>query len=181
MAQTFDLNRNHFELFGIAPRFGIDLDALNRSYRRIQGEVHPDRFTHLPGAAQRSAMQWATHVNGAYQTLKSPQARARYLIELGGAALDERGGTGLPVAFLTEQMEWREKVEAARERQDSAELSALEQESEAEMQQCCLELERTLDRERDLDASRVGLYRLMFLDKLSAEIGDAIEAIETAT
>jgi molecular chaperone HscB len=181
MPQTFDLNRNHFELFGITPRFALDLDALSRAYRELQSEVHPDRFAHLSDAEQRAAMQWATHVNGAYQTLKSPQARAKYLLELSGAAVDEHAGAGLPSEFLMEQMEWREKAEAAREHHNSEELSVLERESEAGLQQCYTELETALDREHDLAAARLALFRLMFLDKLRDEIGDALEAIETAS
>jgi molecular chaperone HscB len=181
MPQSFDLNRNHFELFGVAPRFRIDIDALNRAYRGIQSEVHPDRFAHLSGAEQRAAMQWATHVNGAYQTLKSPQARAKYLLELQGDAVDEHASAGLPAAFLMEQLEWREKVEAAREQGKPAELSVLERESEAGLQRCYAELESALDGARDLAAARLALFRLMFLDKLREEIGDALEAIATAS
>jgi molecular chaperone HscB len=181
MPQTFDLNRNHFELFSLEPRFGVDMDALNGAYRGILSEVHPDRFAHLSDAEQRVAMQWATHVNGAYQTLKSPQARAKYLVELGGGAIDERGSTALPAVFLLEQMEWRERVEAARERQDGEELSVLERESEAALKQCYAKLERSLDREHDMDASRLGLFRLMFLDKLREEIGVALETIEASS
>jgi molecular chaperone HscB len=181
MPQSFDLNRNHFELFGIAPRFGIDIDALNRAYRGIQSEVHPDRFAHLSGAEQRAAMQWATHVNGAYQTLKSPQARAKYLLALNGEVIDEHAGAGLPTAFLMEQMEWHEKVEAAREQGKPEELSVLERECEAGLQRCYAELESALDDARDLAAARLALFRLMFLDKLREEIGDALEAIATAS
>jgi molecular chaperone HscB len=181
MPQTFNLNRNHFELFGLAPLFALDLDALNHAYRGIQSEVHPDRFAHLSDAEQRAAMQWATHVNGAYQTLKQPQARAKYLLELKGEAVDEHGSAGLPAEFLLEQMEWHERVEAAREHHNGEELSALECESEAGLRQCHAALEAALDRGHDLAAARLTLFRLMFLDKLHAEIGDAIEAMETAS
>jgi len=181
MPQSFDLNRNHFELFGLAPRFRIDIDALNRAYRGIQSEVHPDRFAHLSGAEQRTAMQWATHVNGAYQILKSPQARAKYLLELDGETVDEHGSAGLPTAFLMEQMEWHEKVETAREQGKPEELSVLERECEAGLQGCYVELEGALDGAPDSAVARLALFRLMFLDKLREEIGDALDAIATAS
>lgn len=180
MQQTFDFNRNHFELFGIEPRFGIEMAALDKAYRQLQSKVHPDRFVHMPDAERRVAMQWATHVNGAYRTLRYPQDRAKYLLELAGAAFDENAGTTLPAELLMEQIEWREKLEAAGKRHDAEELSALEKECAEALRECRAELERTLDRERDLAAARLALFRLMYLDKLESEIGDALETIATA-
>jgi molecular chaperone HscB len=180
MPQTFDLTRNHFDLFGIAPGFAIDLPALDSAYRGIQNEVHPDKFAHLPAAEQRIAMQWATHVNEAYRTLKSPQARAKYLLELKGEAADEHGSAGLPPAFLMEQMEWREQVEAARDAGDSKVLAELDEESRSALKAVHAELARTLDREGDNETARQALFRLMFLDKLREEIGDALESMDTA-
>jgi molecular chaperone HscB len=179
MPQTFDLTRNHFELFGIEPRFAVDLEALNRAWRSVQNEVHPDRFVHLPAAEQRAAMQWATHVNGAFQTLKSPQARAKYLLELKGEPVDEEGRADLPAEFLMEQMEWRERVGTAADTGDAAALAALEQETAGALLQSHAALAAALDRDGDLGAAKQALFRLMFLVKLRAEIGDALEAAET--
>jgi molecular chaperone HscB len=181
MSSAFDFNRNHFELFGLEPRFGIEMDALDRAYRELQSKVHPDRFAHLPQAERRAAMQWAIQVNGAYQILKSPQARAQYLIELKGESVENHGGGGLPTSFLMEQMEWREKVEAAHEANDLAALTALLQESTGAQRDLHAELERLLDRGHDPKAAKLALFRLMFLDKLREEIGDAADTIHTLT
>ena len=35
---------SHFELFGLAPAFALETEALERSYRDIQSRVHPDRY-----------------------------------------------------------------------------------------------------------------------------------------
>ena len=78
---------DHFELFGLAPRFAIDLDALERAYKDVQGRVHPDRFASGTAAERRVAMQWATRANEAYATLRNPQKRAQYLCELNGVDL----------------------------------------------------------------------------------------------
>jgi molecular chaperone HscB len=177
MPQTFDLTRNHFELFGIAPRFAVDMTALDNAYRGIQNEVHPDKFAHLLAGEQRTAMQWATHVNEAYRTLKSPQARAKYLLQMNGAQVDEHGSANLPPQFLMEQMEWRESLEVARDKNDGTALAALERASDDELRKLHLDLERRLDREQDMDAARLDLFRLMFLDKLREEIGDALESM----
>ena len=180
MTQAFDLNRNHFELFGMAPRFKLDMAALDMAYRNLQSQVHPDKFAHLSGAEQRAAMQRATHVNGAYQTLKSPLFRARYLIELAGIETGDEANRALPAAFLMEQMEWRESVEAARERGDADALAVLDRNSSDAIRQRHAELEQALDVKHDGEVARRSLYHLMFLDKLREEIGDALDSIATA-
>jgi len=178
MPQSFDLNRNHFELFGVRQAFDVDLAAVEGAYRDIQAQVHPDRFARLSGAERRASMQWATHVNGAFQTLKSPLARAKYLIELAGGDTEARNHGALPPAFLAEQMEWREKVETARDARDLAALSALDSETAADIRNAQSGLGRALDLDHDLSAAKSALFHLMFLDKLRTEIHDALEALE---
>ena len=73
---------DHFSLFGLEPRFGLDNDHLIRAYRTVQAHVHPDRYAGAGAAEQRAALQWATLANEAYQVLNSPVRRAAYLCEL---------------------------------------------------------------------------------------------------
>jgi molecular chaperone HscB len=179
MPQAFDFNRTHFELFGLVPRFAVDSAALDQAYRALQSQVHPDKFAHLSEPERRAAMQWATQVNGAYQTLKSPQQRAKYLIELAGGIVDNQGNAGLPPEFLMEQMEWREQVEAARDAGEIPALNALARDAADQIQSLHAELAKTIDQERDFAAARLVLFRLMFLDKLREEIADALDELDT--
>ena len=39
-----DPRHDHFALFGLPPRFAIDEASLEQAYRRVQSQVHPDRF-----------------------------------------------------------------------------------------------------------------------------------------
>jgi len=79
-ASTFEVLKNHFELFGLTPAYALDLDHLDRAYRDIQAEVHPDRFAHAGDAERRASMQMTTQVNEAHRVLKSPVQRARYIL-----------------------------------------------------------------------------------------------------
>jgi len=36
-----NLNENHFQIFGVPARFGMDLEALETRYHELQREVHP--------------------------------------------------------------------------------------------------------------------------------------------
>jgi len=48
----------------------------------LQQEFHPDRFASKGDVDKRLAVQTASLINQAYDTLKSPLKRAQYLLEL---------------------------------------------------------------------------------------------------
>ena len=75
---------NYFELFNLPVQFAIDRNSLDNAYREIQNLVHPDRFVTATEAEKRTAMQWATMANDAYQILRDPLRRSIYLCELNG-------------------------------------------------------------------------------------------------
>ncbi|MGB8600480.1 MAG: Fe-S protein assembly co-chaperone HscB, partial [Burkholderiales bacterium] len=105
-----DFSKNYFDLFGLEKKFSVPQEVLDRAYRDIQSQIHPDKFSHAGEAEKRLSMQWATRANEAYQTLKKPLARARYLLQLHGVDTQEETNTAMPTGFLMEQMEWREAV-----------------------------------------------------------------------
>ena len=72
-----DFNADHFTLFGLPRSFRIDVTALDRRYREIAAQVHPDKFVQAADAERRLSLQWATRVNEAYQTLKESLPRAQ--------------------------------------------------------------------------------------------------------
>src|SRR5687767_15645461 len=105
--------QSHFDLFGLAPTFSIEGEALERSYREIQSRVHPDRFAHAGDAERRASMQWTTRVNEAYRILQDPVQRAKHLLELQGIDVGFETNTQMPTDFLLRQLELREELEAA--------------------------------------------------------------------
>ena len=104
---------NHFELFQLPVGFDIDLGALTARYRDLQRSVHPDRFASAPDRDRRTSMQAATQLNDAFQTLKDPMRRARYMLELAGVHMDDQD-TAMEPEFLMEQMELREALDEAK-------------------------------------------------------------------
>jgi molecular chaperone HscB len=166
-----DLNQNHFELFGLPRTFQLDAQALDARYRELQREVHPDRFATASDAERRASMQMATRVNEAYRTLKSPLARARYLLELQGVDLGTETNTAMPAAFLAEQMEWREGLEEADRLGDACSLTRLKHEVGEEMDRTFAALTSQLDR-GDHEAAAGTVRKLMFYDRLSEEVAD---------
>ena len=171
-----NFHQNHFELFGLPQRFQLDLAQLDEAYRAIQSQVHPDRFVGASDAERRVSMQSATQVNEAYRTLKSPLARARYLLALQGVDVASESNTAMPAEFLMQQMQWRESVEDAAHQPDA--LAALARRLAGEMKDQYADLERCLDRQDDYAPAAESVRKLMFLERLREEIGDALEGAD---
>ena len=175
---TPEFARNHFDLLGLPVGFAVDAARLERGYRDLQSQVHPDRFAASPESERRVAMQWAARANEAYRTLRDPVARARYLLQLRGYDTEEETNTAMPPDFLMQQMEWREEVAQARAASDATELKKLRSALDGARSEMLLQHERALDADNNFDAGCSLVRKLRFLDKLDREIDDALEPLE---
>ena len=171
---------NHFQLFDLPVQFDLDLDQLNQRYRKVQSEVHPDRFAAASAAERLKSMQLATLTNEAYQTLKQPTARARYLLQLQGIDTQEESNTAMPTDFLMLQMEWREALEEAVDNSDIAALDKLLLEMRKTARQLEQTLQQQLDHERTLEQAAGTVRKLSFIDKAQADVEQAIARLEDA-
>ncbi len=169
---------NHFELFGLQPAYTLELEQLERAYREIQARIHPDRFAQAGDAERRASMQWTTHVNEAYRILKSPVQRGKYLLGLQGVDVAFESNTAMPAEFLAQQMEWRERVEEALEGRDAAALDALRARLHDERRALEARIAERIDRQHDAAGAADLVRRLMFLEKLDADIDAAFETME---
>ncbi|HED40602.1 MAG TPA: Fe-S protein assembly co-chaperone HscB [Chromatiales bacterium] len=107
-------SKDYFQLFNFPAVYDIDRDALTQRYRDMQGLIHPDRFVNATEKERRMSVQLTALINEAYNVLKSPLARARYLLQQRGVDIDD-SVTSKDIAFLTEQIELRERLEEARQ------------------------------------------------------------------
>ena len=173
-----DLKQDYFALFGLVPAFDIDVERLEQAYLDIQGRVHPDRFAHATDTEKRQSMQWATHANEAFRTLKNPLTRGHYLLELRGVDPAFDTNTAMSAEFLMEQMEWREAVMEARAGGDHHELEHLYNRLTNDMKSRYDELAALIDDAGDHATAADRVRRLMFLEKLLHEIDDAIASLD---
>jgi molecular chaperone HscB len=162
-----NLSDDDFRLFGLAPRFAQDRAAIDERWKQLQREAHPDRFAAQGAASQRIAMQWSVRINEAYRRLKNPLARAAYLCELRGAAIDAERNTAMPSDFLMEQMEWREALDDAA---TEADLDALQQRLDAARAQRLGAIEQALDERDDPLVAAQQVRALMFIERFAHDV-----------
>lgn len=168
-----ELERNYFELFGFAPDFALDTALLAERYRAMQRQFHPDRFAHAADAERRLAVQLTAHLNEAYQTLRDPMRRGRYLLQLAGVDTQEETDTVMDPEFLMEQMSLRERLEDAGEA--AGELQSLAGELDARYERQLADLAAAFAARNYADA-RARVRELQFLGKVRDEVATRQEA-----
>jgi molecular chaperone HscB len=168
----------YFSLFGFEASFALDRDELTHRYRELQKAVHPDRYANAGESERLMAVSQAARINDAFQTLRDPISRARYLLQqYGGNWQDEQ--TIQDKAFLFEQMELREELEGL---QADRELDALEAFAKRVRSLEALQ-EQKLAREfadlahLHLVQGRTEIQKLMFFRKLREETEQEINAV----
>jgi molecular chaperone HscB len=170
--------KDHFALFGLPRAYAVDRTELERLYRDVQARVHPDKHAHLGDTERRVAMQWATQVNEAYQTLRDPLRRARYLLHLAGHDAAIETNTAMPAEFLMEQMELREAVAEARATANATHLDDLHGRLRQEIAVQHEELRQAIDDRHDYARAGDIVRQSMFQEKLLSDIDAALEATE---
>src|SRR4051812_31347288 len=174
-----DFSRNHFELFGLPAHFRFDPARLDRAYRTLQSEVHPDRFATANDADRRAALQSSARVNEAYRALKDPVMRAQYLLSLRGIDALAETDTQLPLDFLEHQLERREAASHAFEARDVEAIEALLAAIRAEYAELEAHLAALLDTDKAWDAARMRVRELKFLGKLAADVDAMLGELES--
>ncbi len=179
-----DFSKNYFELFGLPVDYVVDTDHLSTHYRELQKAVHPDRFANSTEQERRLSMQGAVHINEAYETLKDPIRRARYLLGLKGVDMGNGQETTRDTLFLMEQMELRETLEEASGKPDPYAVIAdfmadVEQRIDALVDEMAAQFKGATPEQ--LEAAKDNLLKMQFLKKLSndaesleAELDDAL-------
>lgn len=176
---NLDFQQNFFQLLGQPEKYRLDNSQLDQQYHALQTQVHPDKFAHLSEAERRVSMQWATRANEAYQTLRNPIKRARYLLALHGVDTQEETNTAMPMDFLMEQMEWREGIEEAQQACDADQLDKLEARLQHEVRLLQDFLALKIDDEQSYAAAAEGVRKLKFMEKLAEEIASAFDTIDS--
>ncbi len=172
LAGNVALTQNHFELFSLPISFTVDLQQLSANFRALQQSVHPDRYANASAQEKRLSVQRAAQINEAHQVLKSPQRRARYIIELQGVVFDDQANPVMEPMFLMQQMELREALADVKSKADPESeldkiLAALKTAKKDILDKLAEQLNTPAT--ADLDKASLLMHELQFLDKLQSE------------
>jgi molecular chaperone HscB len=170
------LTQNHFELFSLPQRYVLERAALDARYRDMQRSVHPDRYANASDQERRISMQHATQINEAYEVLKDPLKRGRYLLELRGHAIEDQQASHQDSAFLMQQMELRETLAEIREQDEPLQaLDRLAQDIRSQYGALESALTQALDGNADIEQAVTLVLRMQFFQRLQEEV-QALEA-----
>ncbi|WP_455199679.1 co-chaperone HscB [Kaarinaea lacus] len=177
---TAELTQNYFELFNFPVSFDLDLTELSNRYRKLQHTVHPDKFSNASDLERRISMQQSALINEAYQTLKNPLQRARYLLRLKGIDLSSDTSTSMDSEFLMQQMRLREELEQVRSSSDpESKLLVLTGEIEQAIADQLTVLGRLFNEVNDNNLDQITDYvrRMQFMVKLQQETEELEEEL----
>ena len=162
------MTQNYFELFNLPEKFQIDLEMLQENYRAIQKEIHPDRFATSSENEKVQSMIKSTQANDAFQTLKSPIKRAKYILSLHKSV--EK--ITLPSNFLMQQMEWEEHFETIEK--NSSELTEFKSTINKKYKEYSLLISTQIDDDQNWSDAAISIDKLYFIEKLLQKINKAL-------
>lgn len=169
---------NYFELFDLPSVFQVDSALLAERYRQLQQVYHPDRFAGQSAREIRVAVQKASLVNQAYETLKSPVARAQHLLELQGLEADQSSHVTSDVDFLMQQMALRESLQSIDSEADPfAALSQLQDQAEVEFEGHQRTFEQCLQMQK-LEGALEEVAKMQFFAKFLHELDEMDARLE---
>ncbi len=119
--QTISDDIDHFEVMGLPHCFEIDSEELENLYQRLTLGMHPDFFGAASEGQKRLSEKSSVMLNAAYNTLREPASRARYLLSLfakGNSLLTDE----LPEGFLQDMFTFQESLDEMLESGDQSSL-----------------------------------------------------------
>ena len=171
---------NHFDRLGLSSTYAQDSDEVTTQYRKLQRQLHPDRFVSAPPLIRRLSIEHATAINDALRVVKDPMRRAFYCLELKGIDInDERSGIKLDPMFLMKVIELREAISELRGDDNHVERAQMERNVAGWYEEILTDLGEQLDRNDATDADLSALaqnaaqlkYLRRALDDLQSEEG----------
>jgi molecular chaperone HscB len=181
--QPPDAAATHFQVLGVPQAFDVDLAALERRYKELTRQLHPDKFARADARARRASLQRTVQLNQAWKTLRDPGRRAEYLLSLAGIDVGTEEGTQrrtadgskqklpVPHELLMDVMELREGLMEARMAEDEARVAELAAEVRARKQAAMQAVGAALrSQPADVDAAARELVAVRYFDRFLNEV-----------
>ena len=107
---------DYFSFIGLPRKLQIDAADLERRFRTLSRQFHPDYFYNASPAERRASLERSSCLNDAYRTLKNPVMRVEYLLDCEGIAAkgSAASATQVPPALLEEVFALNEELDEIR-------------------------------------------------------------------
>lgn len=121
---TLGRHGDYFGFLGVERRLSLDPADLDRRFRTLSRQFHPDFFYHASSAERRASLERSSYLNDAYRTLRDPVSGIEYLLSIEGLVkrqvgsapeAAEQGTAQIPVGLLEEVFALNEELDAARQ------------------------------------------------------------------
>ena len=108
---------DYFTFLGLPRKLNLDPADLERRFRDLSRQFHPDYFYNASPAERRASLERSSYLNDAYRTLKNPVARVEYLLEVEGLAPrgPQEASKAVPPALLEEVFALNEELDEIRD------------------------------------------------------------------
>ena len=175
---------NFFALFEQPVQFAVNQERLDQQLRLLQKRYHPDNLVadskNVADSAQakQQSEQASALINQAYQTLRDPDSRASYLLDIAGQAQNLEHSIA-DLDFLEDAMQMRMDLDDAIE---GKELAALKQLHPQITERLNKQSERfnSAYQSQDWQTAIDATQKLKFLVKLDAYVTTGLDEVASA-
>ncbi len=108
---------DYFRFLGLPRKLRIEPAEIERRFRDLSRQFHPDYFYNASAAERRASLERSSYLNDAYRTLKQPLARVEYLLQLEGlgAVSPQEASRQVPPELLQEVFALNEELDEIRD------------------------------------------------------------------
>ena len=108
---------DYFQFLGVPRRLQLDAADLERRFRELSRQFHPDYFYNATAAERRASLERSSYLNDAYRALKNPVTRLEYLLDVEGLGMKSpaEASKAVPPALLEEVFALNEELDEIRE------------------------------------------------------------------
>ncbi|XP_046399174.1 iron-sulfur cluster co-chaperone protein HscB [Ischnura elegans] len=165
--QKLDTGRNYFDLFGINERYSVDPKLIQKTFRDLQRQLHPDLYSNKDEEEKKLSEEHSSLVNKAYSVLNHPLRRAQYMLLLKGVDI-EKAPADLSQEFLMEIMERNEEVDGLEDEDKIHHLSLMYKNVMMELSK---EAEKAFDK-GDLEKAKEVVAKMKYFYNLEMKVQD---------
>ena len=110
---------DYFGFLGLPRRLTISPPELERRFRELSRQFHPDYFYNASPAERLASLERSSYLNDAYRTLRNPVSRVEHLLAIEGLPSGTSEASTVPPALLEEVFALNEELDEIRDLRES--------------------------------------------------------------